>query len=208
MTDKRRVKKSIKNLQRVKTWQLVVLLLIAVLLSATLLRLNNVGMIERRTAVHNADKQSDTAAIKNNLYALQRYSAAHMNATTGVIALEGEYNRALQRAVQAAQANDASGNDIYAKADATCKQQYSGYSQGYVFCYAAELDKYPAAQQPDEAKLPHADLYKHEFVSPFWTPDYAGWSVVICIVIILVIIVRLLSLAILKLLLRKHYDTV
>lgn len=208
MADKQRVKKDIKNLQRIKTWQLVILLLLAMLVSATFLRLNNVGMLERRTAVHSADEHGDTEAIKNNLFALQRYAASHMNATTGIVALEGEYNRALQKAVQSAQASDTSGEDVYAKADTICKQQYSGYSQGYVLCYAAELDKYPAAQQPDQVALPQADLYKHEFISPLWTPDYAGWSVVICLLITLVITVRLLSLTILKLLLRRHYDTV
>ena len=52
--DKRKTKFRIKRLSQVKTWQLVILLIMAGFISATFLRLNNVGMIERREAVENA----------------------------------------------------------------------------------------------------------------------------------------------------------
>lgn len=205
VTDKRRVKKSIKTIQRVKTWQLLILLIVACLIAATFLRLNNIGMVERRTAVHVADEYGSEDGIKNSLYSLQRHASAHMNASTGAIYLEDSYNRAVKKAIAQARERDA-GNDVYTRADETCQQQFSGYSQAYVQCFAAELDKYPAGSLQDEAELPNPELYRHEFSSPLWTPDFAGWSVLVCALIVLVIIVRLISLAVLKLLIRRHYD--
>lgn len=209
MTNKRQVKTSIKHLQRVKTWQLLVLLLIAGLISATFLRLNNIAMVERRTAVLQADERGAAEETANNLYALQRHTSTHMNASTGPVYLEGSYDRAVQKAVKAAQQRSSSINQgIYAQADETCKRQFSGYSQAYVQCFAAELAKHPSADLQQDAELPNPELFRHEFTSPFWSPDFAGWSVLVCLFITLVIIARLVSLGILKLLLSRHYDSI
>ena len=57
MKDKRSVKQKINRLRRLKTWQLVVILVFMMLMSATFLRLNNIGMVQRQKAVEQADKQ-------------------------------------------------------------------------------------------------------------------------------------------------------
>ena len=59
MADKGRIQKGIKDLQRVKTWQLVVLLVIVGFVAATFLRLNSIGMVQRRDAVITADEKGD-----------------------------------------------------------------------------------------------------------------------------------------------------
>ena len=51
MADIRTVKRALKRISRVRTWQLVLLLILLVLAAAALLRLNNIGMVERRDAV-------------------------------------------------------------------------------------------------------------------------------------------------------------
>ena len=51
MADKGRIKQDIKNLQRIKTWQLIILLIIVGFIAATFLRLNSIGMVQRREAV-------------------------------------------------------------------------------------------------------------------------------------------------------------
>ena len=61
--DKRKTRFRIKRLSQVKTWQLMILLVMVGFISATFLRLNNVGMVERRQAVENADKAGDVAAL-------------------------------------------------------------------------------------------------------------------------------------------------
>lgn len=207
MADKRQVRKSIYNLQRLKTWQLCIVLILVGLVAATFLRINNNEMVGRRTAVLQADKAGDQTAIKNNLYSLQRHAAEHMNAGSGPVYLEHSYKRDTAKALQAAQSSVVH-NDALAKADAACKQRYAGYSQAYVHCVAAEQAKYPASANAVQFVAPNPELYRHEFNSPLWSPDFAGWSVVVFFFITGVIILRLVSLGILKLLLKKHYSSI
>ena len=206
MADKRRVKKSIRQLRRVKTWQLLVLLLLVGFIAATFLRLNNIGMIQRRDAVLAADKAGDTAAIESRLYDLQRYVAAHMNTETGPFYLEQQYRRDAQKAVDAASNDDNPNGNINVKAEAVCKPQYTVWSPAYVQCFTDELAKFPPSPDPAQnVALPSTTLYRHEFSDPLWSPDFAGWSVVVGVVILLMIVTRLISLGILRLLLKQHY---
>ncbi|HEY0964873.1 MAG TPA: hypothetical protein VGE13_00135 [Candidatus Saccharimonadales bacterium] len=211
MADKRRVQKGIQRLQQVKTWQLVIVLILCGLLSATFLRLNNIGMIERRTAVKQADERGDEAAIANNLFALQRWSASHMNADSDAFYLEHSYQRDVKKATQSRKGTSNVTGRIVKEADRICKARFGNvYSSAYVLCFAEEqarlIKKYP--QMSVSVKLPNPELYRHEFSSPLWSPDFAGWSLLLCGVIILVIIFRLLSLVLLKMLLRRHYTSI
>lgn len=206
MADKRRVKKGIRQLRRVKTWQLLILLLLVGFMAATFLRLNNIGMIQRRDAVLAADKAGDGAAIESRLYDLQRYVAAHMNTETGPFYLEQQYRRDAQKAVDAASNDDNPNGNINAKAEAVCRPQYTVWSPAYVQCFTDELAKFPPSPDPAQnVSLPSTNLYRHEFADPLWSPDFAGWSVVVGVVILVMIITRLISLGILRLLLKQHY---
>lgn len=208
MADKRHIKRGIYWLQRVKTWQLLLVLIVMLLVAATFLRLNNIGMVERRTAVISADKAGNIEVTKARLFDLQRYSAAHMNADSGVVYLTEQYQRDTQAAIAAASVNNSADN-INAKADAACKAQYAGYSQAYVQCFAAELAKYPSGSNaPDKAVLPSPGLYRHSFSSPAWSPDFAGFTIIICVVITVVIIARTFSLLLLRALLHRHYSSI
>lgn len=206
VADKRQVKKSIRQLQRIKTWQLLVLLLLAGFIAATFLRLNNIGMVQRREAVLAADKAGEGMAIQSTLYDLQRYVSAHMNTETGPFYLEGQYRRDAQTLVDAAKNDDNPNGNINAKAEAVCKPQYTVWSPAYVQCFTDELAKYPPSPDPAQnVTLPSTSLYRHNFADPLWSPDFAGWSVAVCLVIILMIATRLISLGILRLLLKQRY---
>lgn len=206
MADGRRVKRNIKRLQRVKTWQLFILLIIMAFMAATFLRLNNIDMIRRRDAVLAADKTGDPSITQDRLYELQRYASSHMNSDTGVLYLEDQYKRDTQKAIDAASRDDNPNGNVLALADAACKQRYPGYSQAYVACVAEEQAKYPPSPElVQAATLPSAALYRYGFVSPLWTPDFAGFSVLVCLTLILMMIIRLVSLGALRLLLRRHY---
>lgn len=202
----RRLQLDIKRLSQLKTWQLLLLLMLAAFITATFLRLNNVGMIERRDAVLSADKAGDVADIARRIVDLQRYSAAHMNADTGRIELVEQYKRDATKLMAAAGGSTNPNGNIYAAADAVCKPQFHGYSIGYQNCYMAELNKHPAAPQlVSQLKMPDAALYRYEFISPLWTADWAGWSVLICLLITLVIVLRLIVLAVLHIMLKRRY---
>jgi len=209
VADKKQVRQNIGRLQRIKTWQLVVLLLLVSLIAATFMRLNNVGMIERRTAVFAADKRGDREQVKQNLYALQRYSSAHMNAGTGVLYLETLYKQDVEKARKAAETDSGLGARVMREADAMCRLQFGGNYQAYSVCVAAEQRKYTGVNGTSiEVILPNPELYRHAYFSPLWSPDFAGWTVLLGIAIALVIIARLLGLMILKLLLRRHYSSI
>ena len=210
MADKGKIKRSIKDLQRIKTWQLIVLLVISGFVSATFLRLNNIGMVERRAAVLSADKEGNEEIIIQRLYDLQRHTSGHMNTDLGRgVYLESSYSRDLQN-WQSSQYGDGNPNgNIYKKAQEVCAPRFSSYSAAYLQCTTSELAKYPSAADPaTDTSKPRQEAYIHAFSSPVWSPDFAGWSVVVFIVILGLIVVRFISLGVLGLLLRKHYKTI
>lgn len=210
MADKRRVRKSIKELQRIKTWQLLILLILMSVLTLTFLRLNNINMIERRTAVLNADKAGDVTSVRNNLYALQRFASSHMNADPGPIYLQGQYDRDSKKAVEATQTQN-EGSTVYQVADQTCKAQnpqWVAWSPQYVECVNAALAKLPSENILPKATLPDPALYRFDYVSPSWSPDFAGWSIVASGIVVIMIISRFVSLIILRALLRRHYKSI
>ncbi|MFZ1301712.1 MAG: hypothetical protein WAQ27_04050 [Candidatus Microsaccharimonas sp.] len=210
MADKGRIKQSVKELQRIKTWQLIVLLVIAGFVSATFLRLNNIGMVQRREAVLNADKEGDEEVIIQRLYDLQRHVTSHLNTDLGRgVYLESSYSRDLQN-WQSAQYGDGNPNgNIYKKAQEVCAPKFKSYSAAYLQCTTSELAKYPAAADPaTDTSRPRQEAYIHSFTSPLWSPDFAGWLVLVFIVILILIIVRFVSLGVLSLLLRKHYKSI
>ncbi|MFI5212718.1 MAG: hypothetical protein ACHQTE_02030 [Candidatus Saccharimonadales bacterium] len=206
MADKRQVKQTIKQLQRIKTWQLLVVLMLLVFVSATFLRLDNIGMSDRRQAVLAADKAGDSVAVTSRVYDLQRFVSQHMNTNTGPFYLEGQYKRDAQKAVDAASNDNNPNGNVNVKAEAVCKPQYTVWSPAYVQCFADQLAKYPPSPDPTQnVTLPSTELYRYNFASPTWTADFAGWSTLACLVIVIMIVARLVSLATLRLLLKWHY---
>lgn len=207
MADKGRIKRNIKTLRRVALWQLLVLLVIAGFISATFLRLNNIEMVQRRDAVLSADKQGNEEALINRLYDLQQHVSSHMNTDLGRgVFLENSYNRDLQD-WQTNQYGDSNPHgNIYKKAQEVCAPQFSYYSRAYLQCTTNELEKYPAATDPaNDTSKPRQEAYIHSYTSPIWSPDFAGWSLVVCAIIVVLIVLRLVSLGVLQLLLRRQY---
>ena len=210
MADKGRIKQSIKDLQRVKTWQLIILLVIAGFIAATFLRLNSIGMVQRRDAVISADKEGNEQVIVNRLYDLQRFVTTHMNTDLGRgVYLEHGYNRDFQNWQQNQYGDDNPNGNIYKKAQEVCAPQFQYYSYAYLQCTTNELAKYPAASDPaTDTSKPRQEAYIHSFSSPLWSSDFAGWSVVAFGVILLLIVVRLLSIGALQLMLRRNYKRI
>lgn len=195
-----------RQIQRIKTWQLLIILVLSGFVAATFLRLNNIGMAQRRESVLQADKDGRDEDMFNRMLDLQHYVAAHMNADTGQFDLTEQYKRDAQLAINAA-TNDANPNgNINAKADAVCAPRFDIYSTAYLQCFLDELNKYPAAPElPNEVDLPNPALYRHSFASPLWSPDFAGFSVLIFLFVALVIIGRWLHFGFLHLLLKLRY---
>lgn len=204
MDNKRQLKYSIKRLQHLKVWQLVVLFVLFGFLSATFLRLNNIGMVQRRDAVLAADKSGDKEVIKARLLDLQQYVSAHMNTDMSSIYLENQYRRDSQRIIDDAGANSNPNGNIYKKAQDSCAPKFDRYTQAYLQCTVNYLSQFPSAEKSSEKlNLPKPDMYRFSFVSPFWSPDFAGFSVLICIVLIFLLFIRITGVVILRILIKR-----
>lgn len=209
----RQLRRGIRRLERVKTWQLVVLLVMVGFVAATFLRLNNIGMIERRAAVEAADREGDRVNLEARLYDLQRYVSSHMNADPGRIALDQTYQRDNQRHKDdyAKRIAGRPESDVFQQAEAVCGPQ--ARAQGwrwpdirYAQCMDAELAKHPAGVAVSQQFRPlPPEPYYQTFSSPLWSPDFAGWSVLLTGVIAGLIVLRLATSALLRLLLYRHY---
>lgn len=205
----RSLQKTLWRVRQLKTWQLLIIVVLLGFVAAIFLRLNNVGMVERRSAVLASDNEGIEANIAARLYDLQRYTAAHMNANTGVFYLEQQYNRDVEKAIAKASKTSSNAASINKKVDAVCRPRYSGNFRAYAQCFASELNKYPSGKSLQNAiQKPSTRLYQHEYVSPLWSPDFAGFSILACIIVIMVILSRLIIYLILKFLLKKHYASV
>ena len=214
--DKKKTKFRIKRLSQIKTWQLVILLIMSGFISATFLRLNNVGMVERRESVENADKAGDIVNLQQRLYDLQRYVSTHMTADPGKIALDHTYKQMYDRKLKEfeEEIKNQSNNDTVSKVRAVCdaRAQQGGYGRfttqadpRYINCINEKWAKYPASKATNlQFEAPSTEPYYHTFVSPIWSADYAGWSLLVTIFIAMIIVMRLVVLGMLKLMLRRR----
>lgn len=207
MGDKRAIRQQLYRLKQVKTWQLVAVFILMVILSATFLRLNNIGMIERRDAVIAADKAGDSFIIQNRVYDLQEYSSSRMNAASGPVYLTEQYKRDTEALVEERQRQSAGQETVFSQADQICKQRFVGYSQAYVQCVANEIAAMPSSvDATEDLALPNPALYRYNFASPAWSPDFAGFSVLSTSLLGLYILLRLGRIGILWALLRWQYS--
>ncbi|HEU5005203.1 MAG TPA: hypothetical protein VFT49_03915 [Candidatus Saccharimonadales bacterium] len=161
------------------TYQLFLLLLIISSLTAIFaLRHNNETMISLRDKVYAADKDGgDVNAALNNL---RKYVYGHMNtnlssggnAVKPPIQLKYTYER-LEAQAQAA----ANNSGLYTAAENYCQSQIpTGFSGRYrISCVQDYIMSHGGSQA---AAIP-AGLYEFDFASPSWSPDLAGWSLVV-----------------------------
>ncbi len=211
--EKVRLRHLLRWVRALKTWQLVVLLLLFALVSATLLRMNSLGMVERRSAVLAADEKGDVIKLKSSLVELQHYVSRHMNTGMGNgFFLAKTYER--DRDAALASAGDATNpsSSVYQQASVECRERWKGgvasFRNDYVQCVIERVGALsPAGDASASIKLPKADNYRVSYASPLWTPDLAGFAVAICALIVVAIFGRLLMLVVLRAMLRRHYQS-
>lgn len=193
-------------LRRVKTWQLFILLVAFAGLSAFFLRQNNLQMVELRNAVKKADE--DNGDTKKALLDLQRYVSSHMNTDLGEgVALQHTYERAYTAAVEAAAKSTNPNAALYAQAEAQCQPvfQRTRSFPAYTQCAADILGKLAPGQDAlSNLKTPQPDFYRHNFASPVWSPDLAGFTVVLTLIVAFAIVLRTATYFVLRAILRAH----
>lgn len=195
-------------LKRAKTWQLVLVLILVGFVAATFLRLNNLGMVQKREAVKMADQAGDTQKTQAALVKLQKYVSAHMNTSLGKgVSLPETFKRDYDKALQNASDSHNENSDIYQQASIECRAKFQGgtasFRNDYVACVANAVSALPTAQQK-AAALPNPAAYQYNFASPVISFDVAGALVLFCLFLTTVIILRLGMLYYLKWLIRRR----
>lgn len=207
-SDKRRLRHWLKIIRHAKTWQLLIVLVLLIFLAATLLRLNNLGMIERREAVIAADKKMDREAAKKALLELQHYVSGHMNTSLEKgVSLKEIFQQDYQKALATAAAASNPSSEVYQRASLECQERFRGgvesFRNDYVACVSAAVANLPPEAQ-QSAALPRASAYTYNFASPVLSFDFAGIAVVLVVLLGLVIIVRLVALYWLRWLIKRR----
>ncbi len=164
--------------RQIKPWYFLVAVIIFGTISLISLRHNNEHMIRLRDAVYSADKNNGD--VEGSLKTLRQYIYSHMNTSLASgpnavhppIQLKYTYER-LQQAQQAAIGQ---GGALYTQAQTYCEGQTVIGSE-VISC----IQDYISSHGGQLATVPDS-LYKFDFTSAKWSPDLAGWSLVLSIV--------------------------
>lgn len=215
--------KKIKKWQfhRLKTWQILLILVPLLILDATLLRIDHLRMVEMRDAVLAADEEGDEAVLSQKLEELKNFTFSHIvvyiaesNGTqslgfgTGVFYLEQQYLRAASIALAEAEAQiESSGSDIdssiFQEAFNVCGSIGAHWS--YIECMNSQISQHPAANNfldTIRANIPPTELYRKNYASPVWAPCGSGFAILITLVVLLILLFRAIFWVFLKIALR------
>lgn len=157
------------------------------------MRQNNLTMVRLRDKVYQADKNN--VDVEASLRNLREYVYAHMNTNlssgNNAIYPPIQLKYSYERALAASQGTQDPNTKIYTDAQAECERQFPrGLSgSGRIPC----IQNYIASHGIKEAALPTASLYEFDFVSPRWSPDVAGITMVAAAIFLMLFIVRWLS---------------
>lgn len=206
MTDVKALRFRIKRLKKLAIWQLALLFVVFSILSATFLRQNNLNMQDKRNAVIEADKSGDEKQITQKLYELQKYVSSHMNTDLGKgVEITETFKRNQIKYINDTQSNN--NINIYKQANENCQAQNFKYLNQYRQCVYDYINSIPDGKvlsstiiSEDEMRL----VYIHNYISPLWSPDLAGFFVLITAILVLVIVVRIISEISLRIMLRKY----
>jgi hypothetical protein len=205
VANKRKLHHWLTILRRVKTWQLLILLVLCASIAAFLLRQNNLRMIELRNLVMQAD-EDPAGGTKTALINLQQYVSQHMNTNLGNgVYLQDTYQRAYTTAVQKAVTITNPQAKLYEQVEIECRPVYQRTKSfpAYTLCAKEKLAQLAPNQDAlANLKTPPVELFHYNFVSPLISFDGAGIFVLITGAILLVIVVRMVGYITLKLLLR------
>lgn len=188
---KRKLRHKAKKLLPINPIYFLVISLIFTGIAVLSLRNNNLTAIKLRDEVLKVDKQNgDTETALRNL---REFVYGHMN--TGLSSGASSIQQPVQlkyryeRLVQAEKDRVSQLNSkIYSEAQAVCEQQFpAGLSgSGRIPCIQSYVSSHGVIEQP----IPD-NLYKFDFVAPFWSPDLAGWSLLLAAVFFAVFVLRL-----------------
>ncbi len=179
-----------------KTWILVLLCAVMAVATILLLRRNYAQMVNLREAVYQADEQGrPVEEVETALQALRAHVTSHMNTNLrsgdlaikeAPIQLSGLYNQAYAAEKERVSRVNA---DLYTVAQAECEKQFPiGLSgSGRIPC----IEQY-VNQHGERIRDVPREAYMFDFISPRWSPDAAGLSLVFTIILIVLVASKIL----------------
>ena len=189
---------------------LITLLLVAVFsnaaLSAYALRSNNLKMLTLREEVLSKDKSGE--GLASALDNLRSFVNTHMhtelptNSTAKGLPIQLTYS--YQRAKEAEAKRVADLNAIVAReAQDYCQKAYPAghFSDGIgrIGC----IEQYTSSHGVKENEVSE-EQYKYNFVSPWWSPDLAGWSIATLTSLSIVLVISIISTLIARINKKTH----
>lgn len=190
MNRKRKLNYDYKRLKSIKEQYLLIPAVFFLLLGIYGMRQNYAEMVRLRTAVTKADRQNGD--VNTALDNLRKFVYSHMNTDLSggnasikpPIQLKYRYER-LAKAEQ--EKADTANAKIKKKAEQICLSKYPGYiyNSARVNCVTRYIGDHSV-----KPNLVSSDLYKFDFISPAWSPDLAGISLLISVTFFSAVIVR------------------
>lgn len=188
---KRTLHFALRKFHHIKPLYLLMITIVLAVACVYGLRQNNFRMIELRQAVVVADETG--ADVEQPLQELRAHVHKHMNTNLsggnfGIkppIQLKGRYERLMQ--AEESRIKEANAQ-VAAQAESVCAGQFpgGGFNAPRVECIQAYVSQ-NAVKTSEVAE----DLYKFDFVSPKWSPDLAGISMVLAAISGLLLLVRI-----------------
>lgn len=188
---KRKLDYDYKRLKAIKLKYLIFLSLFFLTLGIYGMRQNYSHMVELKTAVITADKHDGDA--EKALRDLREFVYGHMNtdlssgnaAIKPPVQLKYRYERLAK--AEEARVKEING-EVKSRGEQVCANKYpaAGYNSPRVACVA----EYVRVNSAKSSPIP-SDLYKFDFISPTWSPDLAGISLLLSLVFMAALITRL-----------------
>ena len=171
---------------------LLVLFLIGIFTTLIALRSNNVQMLRLREAVFIADESGE--GVNEALDELRTYVHNHMNTdlnSGGIsikppIQLKFTYERLVAAEEQKVKAHN---EKVVAEAPGICERRFPA---GQIRPRAECVDEYIAENTKKASTTIPKELYQFDFVSPRWSPDFAGFMLLITFGLGIVLIARII----------------
>lgn len=157
------------------------------------LRQNNLTAIKLRDEVLKTDEQNGDTEVA--LKKLRQYVYGHMNtnlASNNSVYPPIQLKYRYERLVAAEKARvEQPKNDIYNDAQQFCEKTspQSFIGAGRLPCIQSYIDSHPTPPAQQAKTVPDG-LYKYNFESPRWSPDLAGWSLVLSGLFGIVFVIR------------------
>ena len=156
------------------------------------LRENNLRSVELYELVQSADESG--IGVAQAIQNLQVHVTSHMNASplpqlgdNAPIQLSNSYQRA--KAAETARVTSER-EKVTQEGIVACEAQFAA---SRLTVRSQCIADYGAAHPVQPEKEIVADLYRYDFASPLWTPDKAGWLVLVSIILAAIFLLRFFS---------------